>query len=58
MTKRRSQKSTETDRQKEIAIRIGSLSVLSLPEEGVYMDVHNRVWEAFQLGREYEREAG
>ena len=48
--------SVETDRQKQIAIEVGMLSVKTLPKTFIYSDLHNRVWEAFELGREYQKE--
>lgn len=51
-------KRAETDKQKTIAAEIGFLSVKLFPQEKYRtgIDVHDRVWRAFELGREYQRE--
>ena len=44
-----------TLKQQEVLGKLMSLSVpTELPKD--FMDLHNRVWGAFNLGREYEKE--
>ena len=49
-------KIAETDRQVEIAVDIGYLSIVANPSESTIVDVHDRVWKAFWLGIEYQKE--
>lgn len=40
-------------REKEILLRMATLSTQQLPKDFLLSDVCQRVWEAFHLGREY-----
>ena len=55
--KQKNTKIAVTDRQKKIYLKVGNLSVMKIPDIFPSSFYGDSVWEAFNLGREYEKEA-